>query len=64
MIPWLFGVINKVEPTTKVTVAFGVIKLVTATSDDPVKSWDHKLGQTDHKGHRYLKGHKVGQDDL
>ena len=24
----------------------------------------HKLGQTDHKGHRDLLGHKVGHSDL
>ena len=31
---------------------FGVIKKVMATSYDPVTFWGHKLGQTDHKGHR------------
>ena len=35
-----------------------------AKSKDPVKFWSHKLGQTDHKGHRDLLGHKVGQSDL
>ena len=34
-----------------------------ATSNDPVTFWGHKLGQTDHKGHRDLCGHKVGQTD-
>ena len=24
----------------------------------------HKLGQTDHKGHRDLRGHKEGHDNL
>ena len=47
-----------------VTVTFGVIKYVTATSNDPVTFWGHKLGQTDHKGHRDLWGHKVGHGDL
>ena len=45
---WRFGVINKVKPTTKVTVTF----------------LGHKLGQTDHKGHHDLSGHKVGHGDL
>ena len=33
---------------------------------DPVTFWGygHKLGQTDHKGHRDLWGHKVGHADL
>ena len=31
-----------------------------ATSNDPVTFWGHKLGQTDHKGHRDLWGYKVG----
>ena len=43
---------------------FGVIKQVMATSNDPVTFWGHKLGQTDHKGHRDLLGHKVGHGDL
>ena len=29
-----------------------------------VTFWGHKLGQTDHKGHRDLWGHKVGHGDL
>ena len=37
---------------------------VTATSNDPVAFWDHKLGQTDQDGHRDLWGHKVGHGDL
>ena len=43
---------------------FGVIKWVMATSNDPVTFWGHKQGQTDHKGHRDLWGHKVGHGDL
>ena len=43
---------------------FGVIKYVTATSNDPVTFWGHKLGQADHKSHRDLWGHKVGHGDL
>ena len=35
-----------------------------ATSNDPVTFLGHKLGQTDHNGHRDLWGHKVGHDDL
>ena len=30
-----------------------------ATSNDPVTFWGHKLGQTDHKGHRDLWGHAM-----
>ena len=33
---------------------------VTATFNDPVTFWGHKLGQIDHKGPRDLRGHKVG----
>ena len=54
----LFGVINKVKPTTKVTVTFGVIQYVTATCNKPVTFWSNELGQTDHKGHRDFWGHK------
>ena len=43
---------------------FGVIKKVTATSNDPVTFRGHKLGQNDHKGHRDLWGHKVGHGHL
>ena len=50
--------------TTKVTVTFGVIKYVTATSNDPVTFCGHTLGQTYQKGHRDLWGHKVGHGDL
>ena len=50
--------------TTKVTVTFGVIKYVTATSNDPVTFWGHTLGQTDHKGHRDFWGHKIGHGDI
>ena len=64
MTPWPFGVINYVKPTTKVTVTFGVIKLVTATSIDTLTLKGHKLGQTDHKGHRDLWGLKVGHGYL
>ena len=39
---------------------FGVIKYVTATSNDLATFWDHKLGQIDHKGHHDLWGHEVG----
>ena len=39
---------------------FGIIKWVTATFNDPVTFWGHKLRQTDHKGHRDLWGHKIG----
>ena len=31
---------------------------------DPLTFLGHKLGQTDHKGHRELLGHKVGHGDL
>ena len=43
---------------------FWVIKKVTATCNDPLTFWDHKLRQTDDKGHRDLWGHKVGHGDL
>ena len=39
---------------SKVKLTFGVIKWVTASSNDPVTFWGHKLGQTNHKGHRHL----------
>ena len=45
---------------SKVKLTIGV-KL---TSSDPMTSRGHKLGQTDHKGHRDLWGHKVGHGDL
>ena len=42
---------------------FGLIKKVTATFNDTVTCVGHKPGQTDHKGHRDLWGHKVGPGD-
>ena len=51
-------VINYVKPTTKVTVTFGVMKLVTMTSNHPLSVSGHKLCQTDPKGHRDLWGLK------
>ena len=55
---------NWVKPTTKVTVTIVVIKKVTATSNDPVTFWGHKLGQTNHKGNREIWGHEVGKGDI
>ena len=46
--------------TTNVPVAF----VIAATSNDPVIFGSHKLGQTDHKGHRDLWGHKLGHGNL
>ena len=40
------------------------MKYVTATSNDLVTVLGHKLDQTDHKGHRNLWGHKVGNGDV
>ena len=37
---------------------------VKTTSNDPITFLDHKLGLTDHKGHCYLWGYKLGQGDL
>ena len=48
MILWPFGVKNLVK-TTKVNVTVGVIKKVTATSNDPVIFRGYKLGLTDQK---------------
>ena len=49
---------------SKVKLTLRVIKYVKLTSSDPMTSRGHKLGQTDHKGHRDLWGHKVGHSDL
>ena len=48
----------------KVTMTFGAIKSVTATSNDPDTFWGHKLGQADQKCHRDLSAHKVGYGDF
>ena len=53
-----------VKVKVKGQVDLGVIKYVKLTSSDPMTSKDHKLGQTDYKGHRDLWGHKVGHSDL
>ena len=49
---------------SEVKLTFGVINKDTLTSNDPLKFLGHKLGQTDHKGHRDLWGHKVGHAEL
>ena len=43
---------------------FRVIKKVTAIFHDPVTFWGHEQSKTDHKGHRDLWVHKVGDGDL
>ena len=59
--------------TPKVTVTFVVDLTLFMTPKghrvirgrhDPLTFWGHNLGQTDHKGHRDLWGHKVGHGDL
>ena len=60
---WPYGGHNPGQTTKKVDVTFWVIKLVMLTYKYPlVTFWSHKLGQSDHKKHLDLHGHKVGHD--
>ena len=57
---WVKCLTFRSRSEVKLTLTFGIIKKVTLTSNDPLNFWGHKLGQTDHKGHPDLWGHKVG----
>ena len=54
-VAWTFVVICQVKCLTFRSRSRSKVKLT---------SWGHKLGQTDNKGHRDLRGHKVGHGDL